>query len=678
MNQDPSLGSNLTARALDPSLLSQAIWHNPLTGENAWSQLSGSTIVAAKVLPTSGDWQLTATGDVNHDGELDVLLRHRPTGTALWWMLRQGDIIGGQYITGGPADQNFQIIGTDDVNGDKNLDLIWQHPIYGAFAWHMPALKDIKQPISYIDGRALTQPGPNWQIATTGDVKQNGALDALWVNHLTGSSQWSQIRQNMGSGTSQLNQPIGPNQTIAASADLNGDGALDLVVRDVTVGTSDFWMMSKPDINGTISTISRSVVTGKERLGTINGWQIAGVAKMDAGNTLLTATYEPSGIFSRSQSIGGLNDRSDIYLFGLGVAGVYSASLSGLSADADVRIISDRNGNGQIDTGEILAWNWERGTKAESLEVFLNAGGYFLEVRSYDDQLTNYQLATNFRPTNSAPRKLDIQLNYDVTSAGLNQTTRNALEAAAQFWETALSSGGTLVPGGVLPIRIVTEDLNLNSGGPDTVTLAYSGPSATTNGQTLLINSASATINRRRIDTIDLAAQTNLFIHEFTHALGFGTLWEPLSFRNADGSIRQIGVTADARSLIDRPTNRYRADSYAGWAYGELRRDAGLAATVAQTAVPIEAGIFAHWDESVFQTESLTPVSNGGYQPISQLTFAALRDLGWKVNYGAVQAYQLPTAASAAPVNIDFADLNRPNGAGSVLANDVPVEWSVG
>jgi hypothetical protein len=665
MNQDPSLGSNLTARTLDPSLLNQAIWHNPLTNEIAWSQLSGSAIVATKALPATGpEWRLTATGDVNRDGQLDVLLRH-DTGVALWWILRDGNVIDGQYITGGPADQRFQIIGTDDVNGDKNLDLIWQHPIYGAFAWHMPTLKDIDQPISYIGGRGLTQPGPNWQIATTGDVQQNGTLDALWVNHLTGSTQWSQIRQNMGSGTSQLNQPISPNQRIAASTDLNGDGALDLVVRDVTVGTSDFWMMSKPDINGTISTISRSVVTGKERLGTIDGWQIAGVAKMDAGNTLVTATYELNGIFNRSQTIGGLNDRTDIYLFGLGASGVYSASLSGLSADADVRIIEDRNGNGQIDSGEVLAWNWERGTKAESLEVFLNPGGYFLEVRSFDDRLTNYQLATNFNLTATAPKKLDIQLNYDVTSAGLNQTTREALKAAEQFWEAALSGGGTLVPGGVLPIRIVTEDLNLKSGGPDNLTLAFSGPSATTNGQTLLIANASTTLNRRRINTIGFDAQKDLFIHEFTHALGFGTLWEPLNFRNADGSIRPISVNLDASSLIDRNATRYRANSYAGWAYGELLRDAGRTTTVSQTAIPIEAGIFAHWDESVFQTESLTPVANGGTQPISQLTIAAMRDLGWQVNYGAATAYQLPTTTSAAP-NIDFGDLNRPAAAGSV------------
>jgi FG-GAP-like repeat len=686
MTQDPSLGSLLTTRSLDQSL-NQAIWHNPLTNEIAWSQLSGSTIVATKALPTtSADWQLTATGDVNRDGELDVLWRNRQTGNTLWWLLRDGSVSDGQFIVGVPADPSFQIVGTGDVNLDGNLDLIWQHPTYGAVVWDMPALMGRDQPIAPIRGRTIAAPGfsPNWQLVTTGDVNQDGGLDALWVNRLTGSSQWWQMQQGSGVGSSRLNSPIGPNQRITASADLNGDGALDLVVRDVTLGTSDLWVMSKPDINGTISTISRSVVTGRERLGTIDGWQIAGVAKMDAGNTLGNATLELDGRFSRSQTIGGLNDRSDVYKFGLGTAGVFSASLSGLSADADVRVIQDSDNNGQIGPGEVLAWNWERRNKAETLEVFLNAGiYYFLEVRSYDDQLTNYQLTTSFSPTATAPSKLDIQLTYDVTSAGLSQTTRNALEEAAKFWEAALSGGGTLVPGGVLPIRIVTEDLNLKSGGPDNVTLAYSGPTATTNGQTLLISGASATINRRRINTIGFDDQKSLFIHEFTHALGFGTLWEPLQFRNADGSISAIGgLAADGNRLINRNNNRYHAESYAGWAYTDLLRDARRPTTIAPTAVPIEAGIFAHWDESVFVAESLTPVANSGYQPISHLTLAAMRDLGWKVNYGKAMAYDLPTTASAAPV-IDFADLNRPTvAAGNVMANDMPdniaVEWSVG
>ena len=66
-----------------------------------------------------------------------------------------------------------------------------------------------------------------------------------------------------------------------------------------------------------------------------------------------------------------------------------------------------------------------------------------------------------------------------------------------------------------------------------------------------------------------------------------------------------------------------------------------------QTAVPIEPGALAHWDETRFDTELLTPYAevSGVATPLSQLTLAALRDLGWNLNFGVAQAYSLPSVA---------------------------------
>jgi FG-GAP-like repeat/Bacterial pre-peptidase C-terminal domain len=678
MNQAPSiLGEPI---ASSPSLSTpphlEAIWRNTLTNDIVWSQLSGSTVVASHVVtPPPPEWQLAATGDVNRDGNLDLLLRNQNTGTLLWWFLRGGEFSGSQLITPNIPDQNFKIVGTADINQDGNLDIIWQHPAIGAFAWYMPK-PDANNSISYTGGRLIPTAPADWKFVTMGDVNQDKELDVLWTHPNTGSSLWWQMQQGQYAGASIVNDFPDPNQIITASADFNGDGSLDLVVQDVTLGTSDLRMMSKPDINGTISTASHSVVTPEFRLGQNLGWQIVGVAKMnagngliDAGNTLATATSVPNSIFSRSQSIGGLNDPSDFYRFNVSGSGLFSANLTNLTADADLRVIFDQNNNGKIDSSEILAWPGERGTTPESLEVFLQPGSYFLEVRSYNNQLTNYQLATNFTAQAQAPTpKFKIQISFDATSeAQLDPATKTAIDAAKDFWEAQLSGGGSLVPGGILPIKITTEALKLKTGLPDNVTLAYSGPTIGSNdGKTLQIQSATTTINRLRLGTVTATGLKDLFIHEFSHNLGFGTLWDPLSFRKADGSIYQIGgVTADGSKLIDRTTNRYAANSNAGWAYGQLLRDAG-ATSIVPTAVPIEAGFAAHWDESVFQAESLTPVANSESQPISLLTLAALKDLGWKVNFGAADlSYRLPTTASA-PSGIDFANLNRPPSASSL------------
>ncbi len=660
-----------------------AIWHNPLTSQNTWSQLSGSTIVDSKPLGTTDPtWKLSATGDFDRDGELDLLWRHE-SGATQWWLLRDGAFKAVQEIRAIP-DQAWQIVGTGDFNRDGQLDILWRHQPSGTNqVWLMPLADSTVRSLSPLAGLALPLVPPDWAVSATGDVDQDGATDILWTHSSSGRSQWWQMRQGSIVGFSILSDRLQPTQTITASADFNGDGTLDLVVYDQVDGSSGLWLMSKFASDGIMSIIDRAIITPDDQLKPF-GWHIAGVAKVDAGNTLINASIEANAIFSRSESIGGLNDHRDIYKFDLRTAGQFTASLSGLSADADLRLIQDVNGNGQIDSREVLDWRWERGTKDEVLTNALQPGRYFLEVRSYDDKLTNYQLATRLiaalpsAPPAPVPSNLDIQLKLDATSAQLDPTTQNALKTAEQFWEDVLVGGGSLLPGGVLPIKITLEDLNLKTGAPDTLTLAYAAPTIASDGQKLLIQGGNLTINRRRLGTIEATSLNDLLIHEFTHVLGFGTIWDPLRFRMADGSIRSIGgLTADGSSLINRTNNTYSANSNAGWAYGELRRDAGLTNTLVQTAVPIEADFAAHWDESVFQTESLTPVANSGAQPISVLTLAALKDLGWQVNFGKAQDYKLPTVVSAGP-SIDFGSLDRPRAAGSVMPESWATEWPVG
>jgi FG-GAP-like repeat len=641
-----------------------AIWQNPQFNTTAWSYLRDTTIVDSQFLLTTPDstWKLSATADFDRDGELDLLWRHQ-SGATQWWLMRDGQFKDVQVIQ--PiANQAWQIVGTGDFDGDGHLDLLWRDRSSGNNQiWLMPPVRS--SPV--LSPKAAWDVGLvplDWDVSTTGDVNQDGVTDILWTHRTSGSSQWWQMEQGRLKSWSSL-PPLKASEKVTASEDFNGDGTLDLVVQDVTLGTSGLWLMSKFVPSGTMSIVGKSAITTDSRLGQA-GWKITGITKVDAGNTLGNATIVPNAVFSRSETIGGIADQTDIYKFNLAISGQFTASLSSLSADADLRVIADRNNNGQIDSGEVLAWPWERGSKAESLNVFLQSGSYFLEVRSADTKLTNYQLSTSFSQA-AAARKLDLQISYDPSSNGLDPATRSAIATAERFWENIIS-GGNFLSGNTLPIKIVTEDLNLKTGEPDTFTLAYSAPTMGSDGQKLLIQSATITINRRRLGTIDQQALNDLFIHEFTHALGFGTLWEPLRFRNADGSIRAIGAKGDANSLIDRSTNRYRADTFAGWVYGEQLRDAGKASTITATAVPIEAGLFAHWDESIFQTESLTPIADSGNQPISRLTLAALSDLGWQVNMDAAQAYSLPTTASALP-DIDFGNLNRPPAAGSVASN---------
>ena len=112
-----------------------------------------------------------------------------------------------------------------------------------------------------------------------------------------------------------------------------------------------------------------------------------------AGNTLGTARN--IGTLSTAQTytdwVGSL-DTNDYYSFNLAATSNLSVLLNGLSANADLQLIRDINGNGVIDAGEILQSSAIIGTANDSISVSnLAAGTYFVRVYPNGGN-TNYNL----------------------------------------------------------------------------------------------------------------------------------------------------------------------------------------------------------------------------------------------------------------------------------------------
>jgi len=342
----------------------------------------------------------------------------------------------------------------------------------------------------------------------------------------------------------------------------------------------------------------------------------------EPGNTLGTAQILGAVNFSVTQQVSG-SDRNDFYRFTTDQSGIFTANLSELSGDADVRLIKDINGNGSIDSaqsfddttgilnqGEILAWQWERGTGSESLRQFLDAGTYYVQVMSYDNQTSNYSLSTGFTPAVSDDRKFSIRVN---TGNTFNSTAKNTINKAIRFWENIISHSSS---NGSHTLTIdVQDDGSLsgyrgNGGGT-----AFDANGLTTSGNVRLSSLAVSALNINPNQSLDL------LIHEFGHVL----------------QLVGSGI------FVNQSTGTYNGSTYAGWAYGELL------GTYTQTAVPMSSDFGAppgssynHWSEEVFGNETMSNVLKGASGAVSQLSIAALRDVGWNVNYGGAQPYTLP------------------------------------
>lgn len=111
-----------------------------------------------------------------------------------------------------------------------------------------------------------------------------------------------------------------------------------------------------------------------------------------------------------------------------------------------------------------------------------------------------------------------------------------------------------------------------------------------------------------------------IILHEMGHVLGIGPMWQ------INGLIDNFNVPCP-----------YKTDSEASKVYQELSGCDG-------DAVPVEMSFrgkgsnCGHWKESCLGTEIMTPMASGTL-PLSKITIAGLKDLGYTVNYDAAQNF---------------------------------------
>jgi hypothetical protein len=640
--------------------LTDILWRNPLDNSYSRRTLSGATLVAEAPqanLPASGNWKVVATGDQNNDDQSDVLWRNSDNGQLRWQIFdANSNPLEPVYLLT-INDFNWSIGGTADFDRDGQLDVLWYNRVSGEAGWWLMNGAQIRE-VAML--QTVGNPS-DWNAVGTADANGDGQIDILWRNDGTQATGWWLMNGKAIQSVAYLvpNEPDS-NQQVKGIGDFNRDGTIDVLWQNRISGSTNLWLMDGVKADGT--QVVRLENYGIDRRA---GAEIVGVTsgrrqiEADVSGDLNGAADQSSSIFFHRQSLGN-GDPSDTYRFTVGTPGIFTAQLTGLTADADMELISDRNRNGQVEAGEVLAFPWERGTKRESMRRFLTTGDYFLRVNAVGNGSTNYALGTNFTAAASDPLQFDLQVNFGTGIEGLTAPARQAVLEAAQYWEDVILYRSDITTTNRLAIDLKGLNLNLTDNSPDTITFAFAQPKLVFEGGKLKINSGSSTINTRRLAELN-ANPTYLkgvMIHEFAHVLGFGGLWQTVDYTASNGVVSKVG-----NSFIDLTTATYQANSYAGWTYGALTGQSTPA------AVPLDRLSMSHWDEGVFDTEMMTPISEllGVATPVSALTLAALRDLGWQVNMGAAEAYVLPRDRAASPA-IDRSQLSYGNTSASVGA----------
>jgi len=135
--------------------------------------------------------------------------------------------------------------------------------------------------------------------------------------------------------------------------------------------------------------------------------------------TLALSTTNPSNLLPTEFNLGNLNGNQtfngfvdsrntvDTYQFSLDTTRSFNLFLSGLSADADVRLIQDANNNGLVDFGEEIARSELTSNSDESIsDDSLAAGDYLVQVYQFQDN-TDYTLGLS-TPDSVASSTVDL------------------------------------------------------------------------------------------------------------------------------------------------------------------------------------------------------------------------------------------------------------------------------
>ena len=212
-------------------------------------------------------------------------------------------------------------------------------------------------------------------------------------------------------------------------------------------------------------------------------------------------------------------------------------------------------------------------------------------------------------------------------------SVRNALRAAEAKWEGAITQGLVGIRNITIPANSCgsnpafsgrIDDMLIFGGvanidGPGNI-LAQAGPCFIRNANNLPV--AGVLI----FDSADLGVfssqLTPIAVHEIGHTLGIGTIWDLQGLLTGAGTSNPRFTGANAR-------REWRALGGTG-------------------SVPVEntgggGTRDSHWRESVFDNELMTGFLNSGSNPLSRMTIASLKDLGYPaVNLNAADPYSLP------------------------------------
>lgn len=232
--------------AIPRNVHSDILWRNTAGNTAIWFVNDEVNVMQSLPGGLDNNWQIQGVGDFNGDGDSDILWRCVPiapatscgsaiSGSTAIWLFSNGNYAMTTFP--GWLDSSWQVKGIGDFNGDGSSDILWRSTNTNGsnLIWY-----------SGNSGTSLAPPDLNtvWSVQGVGDFDGNGNADIFWrcvspyCGYPEGSVATWYFRNGVYSSTTVQAQHIDYSWSVVGFGDFNGDGATDVLWRNTNQANS--------------------------------------------------------------------------------------------------------------------------------------------------------------------------------------------------------------------------------------------------------------------------------------------------------------------------------------------------------------------------------------------------------------------------------------------------------
>ncbi len=200
--------------------------------------------------PTSLDWQVAAVDDFDGDRKNDLVLANTQTGAVEFWRMDGATRLGSAVPLAAPVPPGWRIAGSADCDHDRAPDLVLTNAVTGDMVvWRIVAMAKV--------GEIVPSPArpvhSNWELVATQDFDGDFNPDLLWYNVTSGRTVLWLMGGDLVRLWSGFTNPMGPvdNRWRAVAAGDFGAGpggvahTADIVWRNALSGRLVVWYLDR-------------------------------------------------------------------------------------------------------------------------------------------------------------------------------------------------------------------------------------------------------------------------------------------------------------------------------------------------------------------------------------------------------------------------------------------------